>query len=313
MTDNSAGRHHRHLIELASLLATAGLTDMFADEFGTQSHGAGVLVGLGATLVIGIVVHHLWITRAGHAPPNSALFPREAGHTESVGVLWRLRAEIDDTPGRLAVLAGALSAAGADIRTLHVLHPTHSGIVDEFLLETAPTVTPEALCAAVRAVGGRQVHAAPADLLALVDAPAHALSLAARLARGPNHLPAVLADLLGADQVEQARDGAGVGGFADPRADRIAWADRIDGTALMLHGRDGGHLVATRAGLPFTTTELSRARAMADLSHAFRSDPARTGRSRPTDPQAGRPWHDYDAAGDPTTTSSAAFLGGDEV
>src|SRR5579875_1887491 len=68
--------HHRHLIELASLLATAGLADMFADTFGASSHGASVLIGLGIALVAGTVVHHLWIGRAVHAPPGSA--PRAA-------------------------------------------------------------------------------------------------------------------------------------------------------------------------------------------------------------------------------------------
>jgi hypothetical protein len=259
MRKNPPGRHHRHLIELASLLTTAGLADMFADDFGARTHGAGVLIGLGAALVAGIFAHHLWIGHAGHAPPVTDV------RDEPVGAIWRLRTEIDNTPGRLAVLAGALAAAGANIHALQV-HPTGSGIIDEFLVETPETTSADHLCAALRSVGGRETHAVPTDVLALVDAPAHALGLAARLASRPDALADVLADLLGAERVESS---AGIVGAS--RAGQAEPADRIEGTTLHLRSPDGSRLVATRSEVPFTATELARARAMADLAEAFRT------------------------------------------
>ncbi|HEY3867726.1 MAG TPA: hypothetical protein VGM10_05230 [Actinocrinis sp.] len=260
MTKSPPGRHHRHLIELASLLTTAGLADMFADAFGARTHGAGILIGLGAALVAGTIAHHLWLGRAGHAPPAAHAAPEPV-----VGAIWRLRTEIDNTPGRLAVLAGALAAVGANIHALQV-HPTGAGVIDEILVETPATTSAEHLCAALRAVGGRAAHAAPTDVLALADAPAHALGLAARLALRPEALPEVLADLLGAERVDQCAEDAGPARAS--RTGRLEPADRIDGTTLHLRGPAGRHLVARRPGVPFTATELARARAMADLVEA---------------------------------------------
>lgn len=263
------GRHYRHLIELASLLATAGLADLFADEFGARAHGAGILIGLGAALFVGTVAHHLRIGRSGHAPPAGDAGP------ETVGAMWRLRTEIDNTPGRLAVLAGALAAAGANIHALQV-YPTPAGVVDEFLVETPETTSSDQLCAALRAVGGRETHAVPADVLALVDAPSHALGLAARLALRPGSLPEVLADLLGAERVEQSADAI------DPAdsTDGAGPADRVEGESLWLCGPDGRRLVAIRPAVPFTATELARARAMADLADAFRTADTARGAGR---------------------------------
>jgi hypothetical protein len=271
MTKNPPGRHHRHLIELASLLATAGLADLFADAFGARTHGAGILIGLGAAMVAGTVAHHLWLGRAGHAPPAA-----DAG-AEAVGAIWRLRTEIDNTPGRLAVLAGALAAAGANIHAVQV-YPTGAGVIDEFLVETPATTSADHLCAALRAVGGRATHASPTDVLALVDAPAHALGLAARLALRPDTLPEVLADLLGAERVDLSAHVAG-----PARASQVARsdpADRIDGTTLHLRGPAGCRLVASRPGIPFTATELARARAMADLVEAWQAPADRVGAGR---------------------------------
>lgn len=264
MTKSAPGRHHRHLIELASLLATAGLADMFADAFGARTHGAGILIGLGAAMIAGTVAHHLWIGRAGHAPPAAD------AAAEAVGAIWRLRTEIDNTPGRLAVLAGALAAAGANIHALQVYPTDAGGVIDEFLVETPATTSADHLCSALRAVGGRATHASPTDVLALIDAPAHALGLAARLALRPDTLPEVLADLLGAERVELSAEVAG-----PTRAGQAArWGDsvdRIDGTTLHLRGPAGRRLVASRPGIPFTATELARARAMADLVEACRA------------------------------------------
>jgi hypothetical protein len=44
---------------------------------------------------------------------------------------------------------------------------------------------------------------------------------------------------------------------------------RFDATELRVRDASGAMLVATRPGIPFTTTELARARAMADLVRAL--------------------------------------------
>jgi len=300
MTTRDVGRHHRHLLELASLLATAGLADAFADVFGARRHGASVLIGLGVALIAGTVGHHIWLRRTDHAPPapaapaaaspstgTAASEPGAAelaaehvtaesesaafagpGPDRATGVFWRVRTRIDNTPGRLAVLAGALAAAGANIQALEA-HPAPTGVIDEFLVETSQGTTAEQLRAAVRAVGGRETTARPADVLALLDAPTRALELAARLVRRPGSLEAVLADLLdgrGVTVTGTATAATATGVMAGDRAGSAAPEVGINGSTLMLRRADGSTLTATRPGLPFTATELSRARALVELA-----------------------------------------------
>jgi hypothetical protein len=257
MTLPNTLRHHRHLVELGSLLATAGAADAFADEFELRRNGVAVLIGLGIALIVTTVGHHVWLRRSDHAPPRTAdvLDGEDAMDAAVTGVVWRVRTEIDNTPGRLAVLAGALAAAGANIHGLDA-HPGPAGtVVDEFLVETPPDTSAQQLCTAIRAVGGRATRAVPTDLLALVDAPTRALDLAARLARRPDSLEAVLADLLEAERVERGPAGSGLEQPADP-------------ARLVLRGPDGAAVTVSRPGLPFTAVERSRARAVLDLAAA---------------------------------------------
>jgi hypothetical protein len=170
----------------------------------------------------------------------------------AAGEFWRIRTRIDDTPGRLAVVAGALAAAGANIQALEA-HPAPGGVIDAFLVETSQATTAGQLCAAVHAVGGHEVRAVPADVLALLDAPTRALELAGRLVREPESFDAVLAELLDARSVE-----VGV-------AESGAPAEWIDGGTLVLRRADGTTFTVHRPELPFTGTELSRARALAEL------------------------------------------------
>ena len=306
MTAGTPSRHHRHLIELASILATAGIADAFADVFGMRRHGDGALIALGVALVVGTVGHHIWLRRTDHAPPaprsrparttaaSAALPLRGAGsdagaadaysYTYSypdpaagdeetvprVGTVWRVRTEIDDTPGRLAVFAGALAAAGANIHALEA-HPTAGGVVDEFVVEASPHTTAEQLCGAVRAAGGRAPHAASADVLALLDAPTRALDLAGRLVRRSASLASVLADLLDAHSVVVGEASAGENG-AEPAAgdggvdaECLGGVGDVGGTTLRLRRPDGGLVTMTRPGMPFTATESARAQSMLDL------------------------------------------------
>lgn len=266
-TTRDVNRHHRHLLELASLLATAGLADAFADVFGARRHGSSTLIALGTALIVGTVGHHIWLRRTDHAPPapaaEVAAEPAAAltaavpvADSAAAGVFWRIRTRIANTPGRLAVLAGALAAAGANIQALEA-HPAPDGVIDEFLVETPRSATAEQLCAAVRAVGGHETTAVPADVLALLDAPTRALEVAARLAADPGSFDAALADLLDVRAVSVTA--------AEPGAA----AEWIDGSSLVLRRADGTMFTATRPGVPFTATELSRARALATLTRCL--------------------------------------------
>lgn len=288
MTSRNPNHHHRHLVELASLLATAGLADAFADVFGLKRHGSTALIALGVALIAGTVGHHIWLRRRDHAPPAKSTLSTEirvspaavpatasaeaAGSAEaaqsaksagggSTSVFWRVRAEIDNTPGRLAVLAGALSAAGANIHALEV-HPAPNGVIDQFLIEASEDTSADRLCAAVNAVGGRYAHAVPTDVLALLDGPTHALELAARLVREPGSFAAVFTELLDAGSLTIDAAEPSATHAADP-AD--AW---IDGPTLTLRTAAGTTVTATRPGMPFTATELSRARMLLELSEA---------------------------------------------
>lgn len=281
--------HHRQLIELAALLGTAGLADLFADLFGRRSSGAEVLAGLGAALVVATFVHHLSIRRAARAPSSSSVSvsvgtvpPTPAAGVASAvldaasasGELWRIRTAVQDSPGRLAVVAGALAGVGANILSLQV-HPVGGGqVLDDFVVLAPAAVDAERLAAAVVAVNGGSPHVAPAELHSLVDAPTHALSLAGRLggsdsaAEGVGELRAVLAELLGARVDESA--GEEDEGVQETRMVLRVPSSGSVGRAGSVGSADGAEagcvLVLSRPEVPFTETEFARARAMADLA-----------------------------------------------
>ncbi|SHF27445.1 GNAT family N-acetyltransferase [Streptoalloteichus hindustanus] len=260
----SAHRHGpwlREVVELAALFVTAGVAHLFATGVGLHAWGPLALVGLGGTMVLATAVHRWWLTRRSRrhadAPPDAA-------------VLWRLRAAVDDTPGRLAVLAENLAQLRVNIRTMQA-HPTYTGTVDEFLVHAPATVTTDDLVRAVARAGARDALVTPADVHDLSDTPTRTLTLATRLARAPRELPAVLAALLGADEVrrptpEEAED------------DLAAGPDGAVGSTLRLTTRDQGVLVLARTGIPFTPAEFARARAMADLAATL--TPAASGTTR---------------------------------
>ena len=278
MSRHTAHTHHRHLIDLAALLGTAGLADLFADMFGRHSHGAGVLVAIGAVLVVTTVAHHLRIRRRASRSPvtdpveadrSDALVPARPASVDVSGSdsIWRIRAAVQDTPGRLAVLAGALAAGGANILSLQV-HPVGDGIVvDDFIVLTPKGTDPERLSAAITAVGGSEPHVTPADLHALVDGPTQALTLAAQLGERPDALPAILAELLGAEV--ETREPAGDAG-SDPDH---GWEDVEDTRMLLRLGQPSAEgiagdevLIVSRPQVPFTATEYARAHAMIELA-----------------------------------------------
>ncbi|MEV0701281.1 GNAT family N-acetyltransferase [Saccharopolyspora sp. NPDC050389] len=248
-------RQHRHargdwtreLIELAALFLAAGAANLFAT--GAQDRGALVLLSVGAVLLVMATGRWWWRRQQVPAAP-------EVRVPEVVSVqqtLWRLRASVTDTPGRLAHLAGGLAALGADIRTMQV-HPVAGGVVDEVLLHVPSRVSGRELVAAVEAAGGRDVTAVRADVRELDDVPTRATNLAIDLVNGRTELVRALRALLGQVAVRWQEE-----------------AGSSSGGAMCLADPGGGVLVLERPGGAFTPAEFARARAMVELADSCRA------------------------------------------
>ena len=292
---------HRELIELAALFMAAGLTDVFTDVLGHRIEGPSVLIVLGVVVAVVAFARHR-PRRGGRGGGAAALAggegegggagagalvrgssvrlsDRTGGLAGSSGRLWRVRTMVGDTPGRLAVLAGAFAAVGANILTLEI-HPVDDGVVDEFLVRVEVGVTPQRLGAAVAAAGGGQVHVEAADVTALADVPTRALTLARHLADGPEQLGRVLVELLGATDVVwqpsgdvavgMSHDRSGSGSRSGSGGDDGGGSGKEgESVAISVRWPQAGVMVVSRAQVPFTFVEVARAQAMADLAGAL--------------------------------------------
>ena len=198
------------------------------------------------------------VTAANPLPPGdlpaASVAPARVGEHEPVRgaiKLWTVRATVDDVPGRLAILAASLARRAINILSVQV-HLTPDGPVDELLVAASPVLSVADLTAAVIDGGARAPRIAVADAHALVDAPTRSLTLATRLVRTPEDLPAVLLSLL-------------------PGA-HLAWrAEAPEGhddnlTQLWLVDPTGGGFLLTRPSAPFTPAECARAFAMTDVA-----------------------------------------------
>jgi hypothetical protein len=163
--------------------------------------------------------------------------------------LWRIRAALEDEPGRLAAITAAIAACGGNVFGFSV-QAHEGGPVDEFFVDTLEDTGRFRLIEAVAGAGGTQVTAVPADPHDLVDAPTKALKLAAALLAAPESLPEALADLLDADDA-----------WWDQGTEGVA-----DATVLVVPVADGRRVAVVREGLPFTMTEAARAGALAALA-----------------------------------------------
>jgi hypothetical protein len=172
--------------------------------------------------------------------------------------LWRIRAEVAEQPGRLAALARSLAAHQGNILGLSV-QPGADGTIDEFFIDAPSTVSGTVLVQALIAAGGRHVVAVPAGMRDLVDGPTRALLLAARVRASLDELPAVLAELLSADESDWA---------ADDSRDSLADEGILDGGGMILtlRGPDSCLIRLRRYTMPFTPTEVARALAMIRLA-----------------------------------------------
>ncbi|TDB96847.1 GNAT family N-acetyltransferase [Actinomadura sp. 7K534] len=160
--------------------------------------------------------------------------------------LFRIRTEIEDRPGRLAQLTAALGRRGANILGLSVQLDAE-GVVDEFIVDV-PRGGPGAreLAETLGAAGGVRTAVRPARPNELVDEPTRALVLASRLRAEPHAVPAILGELLRADDAS----------WGDPAG------DCAEPDVLVVPVGRGRAVRLRRFGLPFTATEAARADAL---------------------------------------------------
>jgi hypothetical protein len=252
---------HRELVELGALFLAVALADLFANTLAHRPLGPVVLIGLGVSLLLSAVLHR----RCTHRPARPSALSRAArpaldasrSSRRVVGErnLWRVRTAVRDNPGSLAALAASLAGHGLNILSVQV-HAVVDGAVDEFLIEAPAGTAGSDVVAATETGGGRDVHAARADMHDLVDIPTRVLTLAAQVTGTGAQLPAALRALLGASTV--------------CRRDRIDddqnEPDGVEGTTMRLNDPQGGVLTLERATLAFTPAEFARARALRDLA-----------------------------------------------
>ncbi|WP_327140246.1 amino acid-binding protein [Nocardia sp. NBC_01327] len=168
---------------------------------------------------------------------------------DSAELLWRIRVRLDNTPGRLELLAKQLTYRRANILTVHV-HHLEDGVLDELVVSTPADVGPPRLAHAITKAGGSTVGIWPASALTLVDGQTRALSLATRVAGDPGELPLVIAELLGAQYVSAVDpEYAPAGTILEISADI-----EIDAMTFV------------RPEEPFTPAEIARAHRLTDLA-----------------------------------------------
>ncbi|ONI89512.1 GNAT family N-acetyltransferase [Saccharothrix sp. ALI-22-I] len=167
---------------------------------------------------------------------------------------WRLRVELDDSPGALARVTIRLAAQDCNVLSLSVI-PVPGGVIDEIVVRAAPGLLPADLVEAVRAEGGRCMGITSADMRDLVDAPTAALRAAGHAMRDPGAVCDALRAVLAADSVVIEPDDA----TSPPSAEQ-----RPSNTARLVT-RDGMVVVARRGWSPFTQVELARGQALIDL------------------------------------------------
>ncbi|WP_017593679.1 GNAT family N-acetyltransferase [Nocardiopsis potens] len=161
--------------------------------------------------------------------------------------LWRIRTPVEDRPGRLAGLVGAMAAEGADIVAL-TIHTDASGAVDEFVADVPGD--PERLRRAVaERAGGGEVLAVPARPREVGDETTRALLLTARLRSAPNRLPEALAELLRAEEAH----------WTDPS---VPGPGAGEADTLLVPVGPLRAVRVHRPGRPFTWTESARADAL---------------------------------------------------
>lgn len=173
--------------------------------------------------------------------------------------LWRIRTRVPDQPGALERLTGALAAMDVNILTVEV-QPGPGDPLDELVVAAPHERGPDELLAAVARGGGLAARVWPTSVMALADSQTRALDQAIRVAVDPEELPAAIATLMRARQVEgpsrPSGGPGGTGGTGDVGAEEV----------LKVPWRWGGALLFARPGEPFTLGERARAQRLAQLA-----------------------------------------------
>lgn len=273
----------RELVELAALFVAASIADLFTTTVEHNRTGPMLLFGLGMLLIGSAVLHRWWRHRAAAvasplalnaqpaagqsvdpstaalstAAPSSTASPPTA---EPATRVWRVRATVRDTPGRLAALTTRLAQHKINIVSVQV-NPIPNGAVDDFQLRAPASVSAADIAAAIEAGGGLDVRAEPADQHDLVDLPTHVLMAAAESVTTDSVLPQALRALLGDCSVRWApRQPADSGTERDS-----AFTERVQGAQLRINDPEGGMVIIERPSFPFTPAEFARVRALLEL------------------------------------------------
>lgn len=242
-------------VELAAVFLAVALAHLFVSLVGQHADGSTMLAISGIALIAGSILHRWWGARARRpvagAPRSASTWCDPLTMPAAHQGIWRVRATLSDRPGSLASLSAKLAALDVNILAIQVHSATdHSavdGVTDELLVAAPPKVTTAQIAAAVQAGGGSGISVVAADVHDLVDPPTRALALATRAAADPEFLPDALGRLLYGSTVTASPDPA-------------------DGEShIQIQGPEGRTLNLSRPGLPFTPTELSRARALVEL------------------------------------------------
>ncbi|EST34577.1 hypothetical protein N566_18380 [Streptomycetaceae bacterium MP113-05] len=290
LPSNGHGAHwRRDLVELAALFTAVTVTDLAAKTIVGGPHGV-VLLAASALVLVCTVSAHTWWSRHRRSGDSGARAPASGspGHPGSgrpvpdgaaAGAddpaLWRLRVTVREQPGALAALCSALAGVRVNVLAVQTMPlgarkaATAAGAVpddaectvDELLVRAPAVLGTGELSRAVASAGGSEILVEPADAHHLVDGPARALGLAARIVDDSAELPPALRLLLGRCTIRAQADVSPAGRSLDHLGERDVFAPH----RLQLADPSGGLLVVERPHAPFTPVEYARARSLVAL------------------------------------------------
>ncbi|MDE3723507.1 amino acid-binding protein [Nocardiopsis sp. N85] len=258
--DRRTGFLGREALDMGVLLLAAGAAHMVVLSLGHSDGGVRALIAVGVLLIVVSILHRWHRHRRSATPPR----PPIASHRPIVPAdptgdrLWSVRVTVADVPGGLAALTAGFAVLGIDIRLMHV-HPAGTDAVDEFFVSAPVHVGAHALHAVVREAGGRDAIVRTADPHELSDTTSRTLALVGALVGGNTTLENSLISLATAERVD-AVDGPPPG----------LGREDLAGAVMTLSAPDGRVLVVRRSGVPFTSVEFARCRALVQVAATLR-------------------------------------------
>ncbi len=196
---------------------------------------------------------------------------------------WTFRAELVDRPGGLAAASGAIADLGANILDVDVHLLDHDRVADDLVVELPHWAEPGAVEHALRTAGADAITGRRLDHHDLVDGQVRTLDVAAMYARSDrtlDDLASALAQLLGSDDhwisepgapltapvVAEARDTGGPAVGTEPRIHLGGRRGTPRADVLAVPTPHGNVVVLARRHPCFSTTEVARAGALAQLA-----------------------------------------------